>query len=549
MHEIAWRGPRANVEQTEDRISYPPLILNASQEQFSNSLRRIRDWLRSCNSNHDNCRSRTVGADQLWPRELPTRLLQIHQGSGQLGIKLVEHGAYEDEVRYAALSHCWGESQPVQLLHRNVNEFTRGIPIESLPLTFREAVELCSSLGIGYLWIDSLCIIQDSRADWERECSLMQLVYSNCWINIAATASDNSIGGLFRRGPMRQTPVFRASWTGDLKSGDYLIDYHQFWAEALDREPLNQRAWVLQERMLSPRTIHFGSDQVWWSCLTKSACCEQAPTGFPAGFVSEHMTPNLQPAHVMHGWPRMWDVIVLKYTRSNLTRTSDKLIALSGLARYIAETMKMPASDYLAGIWRDSLPQGLLWMLVTPMKEPRERVPSWSWASFDGPVQATTVVRASTEILRFHYCTDVIHAQITPCSDPFGAVADGSIKVRGPLVGISCWMSPDDTLSAGEIKLLRKGVVQQALVTLEADLFPDSEAVAEALHTDDTRFFFAAFMVVEYIASKSFTVHGLVLERLSVSLDRFYRVAHLEVHCKASQFDFVTENLEEYWIL
>jgi hypothetical protein len=530
-------------------VRYPPLSLDAKQEQFSHSLRRIRDWIRCCDSKHDNCRSRAVGADPLVLRDLPTRLLKIHQGSGRLGIKLVQCGAYEDEVRYAALSHCWGGSQPVQLLHRNVNEFIKGIPIESLPLTFREAVELCSSLRIGYLWIDSLCIIQDSRADWERECSRMQLVYSSCYINIAATASANSVGGLFRRSPMRQTPVFRASWTGDLKNGDYLIDYHRFWVNAVDREPLNQRAWVLQERMLSSRTIHFGSDQVWWSCLTKPACCEQAPTGFPTGFAPEDMTPNLQPAHVMHGWPRMWDVIVLKYTRSNLTRTSDKLIALSGMARHIAQTMQMAASDYLAGIWKDSLPQGLLWMLVSPMQEPRERAPSWSWASLDGPVQATTVIRASTDLLRFHYCSDVIHAQTNPCSDPFGAVADGSIKVRGPIVGINFWMSPDDTLSAGKIKLLCKGVMQQELVALEADMFPDSQAAAEALRTNDTRYFFAAIMVVEYIASKSFTIHGLVLERLSLSLDLFYRVAHLEIHCKASQLDFVTKNVEEYCIL
>lgn len=126
----------------------------------------------------------------------PSRLIDLGSIDSQSGsIKLVDTARVKPEGNYITLSHCWGGGTPVKLKSENLSDFF--LEIRSLPKTFEHAVEATRKLGVRYLWIDSLCIVQDDPSDWMREAALMHKVYRHAWCNLSATAARNSNAGLF----------------------------------------------------------------------------------------------------------------------------------------------------------------------------------------------------------------------------------------------------------------------------------------------------------------------------------------------------------------
>ncbi|KAK8038618.1 heterokaryon incompatibility protein [Apiospora rasikravindrae] len=164
-------------------------------------------------------------------------------------------------IRYAALSHCWGpQGVDFKLLSRNVDAFRLQIHWDILSLTFQEAILAATRLGIQYIWIDALCIVQDSAEDWKIEASRMMQVYTNCYINISADASTDGTGGLFRqRDPARFQP-FLVTPGGNGSNAPFYC-YSNNWGKYVERAPLIKRSWVTQERFMSPRIVHFSNDQ------------------------------------------------------------------------------------------------------------------------------------------------------------------------------------------------------------------------------------------------------------------------------------------------
>jgi len=148
----------------------------------------------------------------------------------------------------------------------NLQDMQEDIPFNSLSRTFQEAIFTTRRLGFRYLWIDSLCIIQDSREDWRKESVLMSTVYSGSQLNLAATSARNGTEGYFRdRNPSLVQPCkVRARTTGH---GEGLFDCVDLniWKKGVEESPLGLRGWVLQERVLAPRTLHFGETQMFWS--------------------------------------------------------------------------------------------------------------------------------------------------------------------------------------------------------------------------------------------------------------------------------------------
>jgi hypothetical protein len=137
------------------------------------------------------------------------------------------------------------------------------IVFSELSKTFTDAMKITKYSGLRYIWINSLCIIQDSKEDWQREASLISKVYTNSACNISATgASDGSIGLFFDRNPLAIQP-FRARFLGNQVKGSFYLVNPSLWANEVDYSPLNRRAWVVQERLLSPCNLHFGSTQVY----------------------------------------------------------------------------------------------------------------------------------------------------------------------------------------------------------------------------------------------------------------------------------------------
>lgn len=168
--------------------------------------------------------------------------------------------------RYATLSHCWGENPSFFVLTSDsLRDLCINVPYDRLPKTFQDAITVTRSLGISYLWIDSLCILQSgcgSNEDWQKHARLMSLIYANGAVNIAADNGASSHEGLFvsRIPELIKHPIFE--W---LSGTSYqLCDVKNY--AAIDESVLYTRGWVFQERLLSPRVIHFGKEQVYWEC-------------------------------------------------------------------------------------------------------------------------------------------------------------------------------------------------------------------------------------------------------------------------------------------
>jgi hypothetical protein len=258
-------------------------------------------------------------------------------------------------MAYVALSHRWSSSRVLQLTTTNINAFERVIPVESLSDSFREAIELVNALDIPYIWIDSLCIVQDSLDDWERESAQMGSVYKNCVLNIAATGDADLGGGLFQtRDPVWVTPAgirVRHEW----HNRNYAIRLSgNIWEEWVTNSPLNKRGWVFQERLLSPRTIHF-STQMFWECREHHAC-ETYPEGLP---LQERQSDLL-----LKDWPQAanqpnyWSKIVKAYGLCSITKQEDRLYAVVGVAKSLQPIFN---DVYFAGLWEKDLPYNLAW--------------------------------------------------------------------------------------------------------------------------------------------------------------------------------------------
>jgi Heterokaryon incompatibility protein (HET) len=157
-----------------------------------------------------------------------------------------------------------------RLMMGNLNQFIEGMDITELPKTFQDAIQLSRRLNNRFLWIDSLCIIQDSKEDWLKESVVMGDIYKHALCNIAATAApDGRTGCFLERNPLLAQPcrVHIDSYPGPRsKSGVYDLAPQLFWEQGLLQAPLLQRAWVVQERTLAPRVIHFGKNQLFWEC-------------------------------------------------------------------------------------------------------------------------------------------------------------------------------------------------------------------------------------------------------------------------------------------
>jgi Heterokaryon incompatibility protein (HET) len=321
-----------------------------------------------------------------------------------------------------------------------MKEFHQGIPISSLPQTFMDAVELTNSLSLCYLWIDSLCIMQDlsDKSEWERECAKMCEIYSGAYISIAASAAIDSCGGLFApRDLLEITPCIVHVY---IEGQGRKYEPFALWPSESDRmsllanTPLNQRAWVLQERLLAPRTVHFTRRKIFWECPEHIASDTDPCDNVELHSQSYHMRGWIEFDQIsLNEVSQTWRGTVRVYSLCNLTYESDKLVAIAGLAKYISSKACADSPlEYLAGLWSHDLALNLLWLTDEPRnlcsRPEQYRAPSWSWAAINGPIY-------------FHYVDDEPHHRLAfiervetyPISDPFGAVKDGYIRIKGPL--------------------------------------------------------------------------------------------------------------------
>jgi hypothetical protein len=253
------------------------------------------------------------------------------------------------------------------------------IPFTALSKTFLDAMEIARRLEIQYIWIDSLCIIQDDLNDWEKESSLMCSVYGGSTVNIAASgAEDGTIGCLFERDFSR----CRIKISGLGKQQFYECFPYDIYGIEMTRMPLMNRGWALQERVLPARTLHFTKTQIYWECRRLSAN-EIFPYGIPEICRGTSYTRFTKMPVALNMWP--W--IVETYSRCKLTFNEDKFPAVSGLAR---ELHLQTNDQYLAGLWRRNIESQLCWNTVGLGDRYKNKIaPTWSWASTEAEVRFT----------------------------------------------------------------------------------------------------------------------------------------------------------------
>ena len=254
------------------------------------------------------------------------------------------------------------------------------IPQESLCKTFQDAIYVAKFCGFEYLWIDSLCIVQDDEIDWRLESALMSSIYGNADLNIAASGAVDGSQGLFFERPMCHLRRYRTSTV--LHGHRKMYDFRDgcAYSRCTSSQPLSTRAWAVQERILSTRTVHFSKTELFWECKENHSC-EIYPEAFPRD-------PAAGSSFLYKGNPD-WHTVVQLYTAANLTYGRDKLIAISGLARHFYDRV-YGCKYYAAGLWRsdsDFDTAMLYWKVLDVRPKPSTyRAPSWSWAAIDGKV-------------------------------------------------------------------------------------------------------------------------------------------------------------------
>ncbi|KAI1140112.1 HET-domain-containing protein [Hypoxylon sp. FL0543] len=346
----------------------------------------MKKWIFACKNNHAACQ---LGESIDW---LPTRLLQISK-SGRLKVRLVDTGSHFSKnsgipVQFMALSHMWGDvthSPPLRTLKSNYEFMLEGIRMSDLPQNFVDALLVCRELGLEYVWIDSLCIIQDSPEDWKREAVTMHLVYKYAQVTIVAAGAQSSREGFLVRNT-RMTPAVKISYSPEHAHRSMIL-YPSNEESRPDFEyedtPWNTRGWTFQERYLSTRLIYFCKNMLHFECRT----CTHSEEGESATFIDSNkgLWPRTRlPAET---WFKIWLDMVMKYTKRKLTYDGDKLIAVQSVANEMKEHVPGPYIEF-AGVWQANIHKELLWSPWDgiPTYRDKYRAPSWSWASLDGGI-------------------------------------------------------------------------------------------------------------------------------------------------------------------
>jgi hypothetical protein len=391
------------------------------------TMTRLRNWVKQCNE-HPTCTAELP--------QLPARVIDVGDETNGYSVKLCEMQG--ETGRYICLSHCWGKATQFTTTKASFAAHKTEINYNNIPKSFREAIEITRLLGIRYIWIDSICICQDDGEDWERESAKMTSIYMNSYLTIAASAAEDSSFGCFI--PRRPTKYIAIPYTKQDISGELqafllpmrkeaMLDLYIDMADHIGESdhPLATRAWAVQERVLPRRTIHFGKHQMYFEC--NEGFRGENGLHIPLRYHSIHFNKRDRYGRVVSEEQKtplvLWQSMLWDYGPRRLTQPSDKLPAISGLARLFAERLD---DEYVAGLWRESLIEGLLWQGLQVHRVPKYRAPSWSWASVDGT--PATGMRGKCEAL-----ADILDYKVElKGQNIFGEVKSGSIKLQAPLV-------------------------------------------------------------------------------------------------------------------
>ncbi|EWZ32427.1 serine/threonine protein kinase [Fusarium oxysporum f. sp. radicis-lycopersici 26381] len=357
------------------QVGYPTLSPPESPERY----RLFQKWLYVCDNEHGHARDACSGGCAV---QMPTRLIYVGESSEHL--EDIKDSGF---LRYLALSHCWGGSTSLSTLTSNIDKFRSEIPHEQLPINFQEAIKVTRALKIPYLWIDSLCIIQDDPEDWRREAARMGQVFSNAYCTIAATSAAASNEGFL-------TPKLNSALSATLKTPEggllHISEFMENCNRDLESAPLNTRGWVMQERALSRRTLHFTKTQVYWECGNGLHCERLFKLSNPqSALFADSDFPKAILKYYKGGRITLFQNLYEKYSRLNFSYTSDRPVAILGLEKHLSSVLQTRGES---GVFEQYLARSLLWsrpeniFLNSITFQDDYHVPSWSWMAYEGPI-------------------------------------------------------------------------------------------------------------------------------------------------------------------
>ncbi|KAK7180548.1 HET domain-containing protein [Paraphaeosphaeria sporulosa] len=405
---------------------------------FDDSI--LPEFISTCKRDHAVC---NISQDH----RMPTYLLKIPEDTApEASIQLVHHAPC---VGYAALSYCWGGDQRIKLTVETVAVFTTsGIPCSDLPMTIQDAITTTRKLGLQYVWIDALCIIQNDPVHTRREIDLMPSIYQNAQVTIYAARSSTVEQGFLSdifvpgrdshsfqiriRGPDSLSRPGAPVCPSDLRGA--VVCFSDDNGSNVNN-PIEKRGWTFQELLLSPRLLEFGAYHTSYKCLELELCDANFAQLYD-GRSSEAFELVRVYFHKqqMGGDLKIWETAVRMYTMRQLTNPIDRPLAISGIAAVLG---RMPdlQGKYLAGLWKDELPLQLLWEIIDRRK-PRSaeyRGPSWSWTAVDGTVAFLDHIPNGSPDRDLQILYTAI--QLEDSIVPHGAVSQGSsITVRGWII-------------------------------------------------------------------------------------------------------------------
>lgn len=417
----------------------------------------IRTCINDCNSLH-HCKIRLLSSRNA---SKPARLVDLS------GVSVDSTGRSKGGIRgrisivdidgecpaYAALSHCWGSNlNDYKTTSTNLLQRHYGFGVQYLSPTFRDALEIARRLKIRYVWIDALCIVQDSSDEWHSESVKMGDIYGNAILTISASHAADGLGGCYndtlRPRPEDKTKVIVMNYEDRLAGcRSSLIFKMREHPDTLPREldvnPLNTRGWVFQERFLSPRIVHFTSTQVVWECREGYTLQTLVP------LMARTVPSQMMRVHFMNETAAMyqWYKMVCDYSQRAFTRPKDRLVAIAGIAEIFQRQVR---ARYIAGLWSAELAYGLAWYTRLGaanrggnkgvLHPTRRRHPTWSWASHD--FQANWPSRDEWEYtddpqgIEFLLEWVALELHQTDRGD-FSPVVGGHIVVRGPVANVT----------------------------------------------------------------------------------------------------------------
>ncbi|CAD6444431.1 dc73f6b5-c4e1-4f24-89d9-0e9e9d402e38 [Sclerotinia trifoliorum] len=529
-----------------------------------------RDWIHTCSSTHYEC-------PVIEDRPLPTRV--IHVGSDTREPYLLKTRGKKG--KYIALSHCWGGkiSNRSQLNTTTSKIFNKRIALEKLPPNFRDAILITRRLGFQFLWIDCLCIMQDSSEDWEIESKHMGNVYRDATLTIAAAAASNSTDGILNK--FEDYDLTGISISLKLSQNSPPEDHIDAVLRDNNREqldillkkgPLADRGWTFQEEILSARTLYYGRMQIYWQCLHDHASADglrsRAPIyqrafryerikdqihesqglkradmmKSPYVFVNKDQTRSAVHQRIsMHIIMEYHKEMVVDYCSRHLSFSRDKFPAFSGivtLVRDILHTNGYPDSRYVAGVWTSHFRQGLVWYYGDDAIPSTGRAPSWSWATTNGIV----VFHPSTFSHDTFQSTPIdpqllSHNVMLMGHNPYGEIQHASLEILGSTMGArfmnglatngnnsACGFVHWDTRATGEER--RTGALFVCRIGSSAMFLFSPQDEKESLPKTDTIMDEEdgdtadnTRYKVMFVATQKRQAHGLVLKKCEMNQD------------------------------